>query len=149
MPTDPSWFYSTIAQSSAAIVAIIGGFITATVLMLTAEKRSLVTQVSDKRKMLDSLQESDDEMMMPNIIALDSEIPILEGRIKAFSYPPNLIWGLVVLGFLAIFGILIPVIIIANEAFFSWAKLLTLTTFSIGLLGIFTYVVVQIRLLKK
>ncbi|GAI11749.1 unnamed protein product, partial [marine sediment metagenome] len=28
---DPNWLYSTIAQSSAAIVAIIGGFITATV----------------------------------------------------------------------------------------------------------------------
>ena len=147
--TDPSWLYSTIAQSSAAIVAIIGGFITATVLMLTAEKRSLVTQVSDKRKMSDSLQQTDADEVMPNILALESEIPILEGRIKAFSYPPNLIWGLTVLGFLAIFGILIPVIIIAYEAFFSWVKILTLTTFSVGLIGIFTYVVVQIRILKK
>ena len=153
MFNDPNWLYSTIAQSSAAIVAIIGGFITATVLMLTAEKRSLVTQVNDKRKMLDSLGQpkigTNVDKMMPNIIALHSEIPILEGRIKAFSYPPNLIWGLVVLGFLAIFGILIPVIIIAYEVFFSWAKLLTLTTFSIGLIGIFIYVVVQIRILKK
>ncbi len=149
MFNDPNWLYSTIAQSSAAIVAIIGGFITATVLMLTAEKRSLVTQVSDKRRMSDSLQKTNADEVIPNILALESEIPILEGRIKAFSYPPNLIWGLVVLGFLAIFGILIPVIIIAYEVFFSWAKLLTLTTFSIGLIGIFIYVVVQIRILKK
>ena len=149
MPTDPSWFYSTIAQSSAAIVAIIGGFITATVLMLTAEKRSLVTQVSDKRKMLDSLQQANDEMIMPNIIALDSEIPILEGRIKAFSYPPNLIWGLVVLGFLAIFGILMPVIIIACEAFYSWAKWLTTGSFCLGLIGVFAYIVFQIRTLRR
>ncbi len=148
MVTDPSWLYSTIAQSSAAIVAIIGGFITATVLMLTAEKRSLVTQVSDKRRMLDSLQQSDADEMIPNIIALDSEIPILEGRIKAFSYPPNLIWGLVVLGFLAIFGILMPVIIIACEAFCIWAKLITVILFSIGIFGIFIYIFLQLRTLR-
>ena len=148
MICDPNWLYSTIAQSSAAIVAIIGGFITATVLMLTAEKRSLVTQVSDKRRMLDSLEQSDADMMMPNIIALDSEIPILEGRIKAFSYPPNLIWGLVVLGFLAIFGILIPVIIIACEAFCIWAKLITVILFSIGIFGIFIYIFLQLRTLR-
>ena len=148
MICDPNWLYSTIAQSSAAIVAIIGGFITATVLMLTAEKRSLVTQVSDKRKMLDSLEQSNAEEVMPNIIALDSEIPILEGRIKAFSYPPNLIWGLVVLGFLAIFGILIPVIIIACEAFCIWAKLITVILFSIGIFGIFIYIFLQLITLR-
>ena len=152
MITDQSWLYSTIAQSSAAIVAIIGGFITATVLMLTAEKRSLLTQVSDKRKMLDSLGQpkigTNVDKMMPNIIALHSEIPILEGRIKAFSYPPNLIWGLVVLGFLAIFGILIPVIIIACEAFCIWAKLITVILFSIGIFGIFIYIFLQLRTLR-
>lgn len=56
MTTDPSWLYSTIAQSSAAIVAIIGGFITATVLMLTAEKRSLTHQKKDKETRLAALK---------------------------------------------------------------------------------------------
>ncbi len=149
MICDPNWLYSTIAQSSAAIVAIIGGFITATVLMLTAEKRSLVTQVSDKRKMLDLLEQSDADEMVPNIIALDSEIPILEGRIKAFSYPPNLIWGLVVLGYLAVFGILFPVLIIAYEAFFTWAKVSVTASFWLGIIGVFAYIVFQIRTLRR
>ena len=122
MITDPNWLYSTIAQSSAAIVAIVGGFITATVLMLTAEKRSLITQVSDKKGMLDSLIEAGADETIPNIIALDSEIPILEGRINAFSYPPNLIWGLVVLGFLAVFGILFPIFMIWTELYSDIAK---------------------------
>ena len=148
MINDPNWLYSTIAQSSAAIVAIIGGFITATVLMLTAEKRSLVTQVSDKREMLDSLGQSDADEVLSQIIALDSEIPILEGRIKAFSYPPNLRWGIGVLGFLAIFGILMPVIIIACEAFYIWAKLITIVLFSIGISGIFIYIFLQLRTLR-
>lgn len=56
MITDPSWLYSTIAQSSAAIVAIVGGFITASVLMLTAEKRSLANQKKDKEARLQTLK---------------------------------------------------------------------------------------------
>lgn len=149
MPTDPNWLYSTIAQSSAAIVAIIGGFITATILRLTAEKQSLVKQLSGKRKNLDSLKKHHLDVMIVNIKEQEDEIANLETRIKEFSYPTNLGWGVVVLGFLAFFGILLPILIMANEAFFSWAKLLTLITFWLGLIGVFTYVVFQIRTLKK
>jgi hypothetical protein len=56
MITDPSWLYSTIAQSSAAIVAIVGGFITASVLMLLAEKRSLSHQQADMETRLGALK---------------------------------------------------------------------------------------------
>jgi len=49
---DPNWLYSTIAQSSAAIVAIVGGFITHSVLTLAAEKRSLINQKEDKETRL-------------------------------------------------------------------------------------------------
>ncbi len=55
MTTDPSWLYSTIAQSSAAIVAIIGGFITASVLNLLSEKRSLINQKKDKETRIQTL----------------------------------------------------------------------------------------------
>jgi len=54
---DPNWLYSTIAQSSAAIVAIVGGFITASVLMLTSEKRSLRHQLAGKETRLEALEE--------------------------------------------------------------------------------------------
>ena len=149
MITDPSWLYSTIAQSSAAIVAIVGGFITASVLMLTAEKKSLVKQLSDKRKMLDSLKKNRLDVITVNMKELEDEIPILEARKKAFSYPPNLKMGAYVLGFLAVFGIITPVIIIANEAFYSWAKWLTTGLFCLGFIGVFTYIVFQIRTLMR
>lgn len=59
MVGDPNWLYSTIAQASAAIVAIVGGFITATVLMLTSEKRSLRHQLTEKETRLEvSIQEA-------------------------------------------------------------------------------------------
>ncbi len=300
MLTDPNWLYSTIAQSSAAIVAIIGGFITASVLSLSAEKRSLISQKRDKEARLEFLKnekatltkeldadESEDfiasvtnkikdsgklpsfeeliaenpeaqslnqdilrkdyeifatklvqakdfivknsskitlnsgefadwvqtnnfdiseydseilesiyykvqdqkreslpsweqtliaptllRMRMPystpvitqqewqktrqtikadtsEIVFLENDVKTLDFHISKFSYPPNLGWGIVVLGFLAVFGILLPALIIANEAFFSWAKLLTLTTFWLGIIGVFAYVVFQIRTLKK
>lgn len=304
MSTDPSWLYSTIAQSSAAIVAIIGGFITHTVLSLSAEKRSLINQRKDKEAQLRTLRTEKErlsieldarevgifvesitdkilvseriptfeevisdnreaESLNPSIlkreydmfadkvvkarnfirehvqnIGIDSiaftdwikmnqfdiseydcEIlerlydivrdtiledkqeslafwqqlafsprlsgvtlpyitPIseqqelqtlkeriqqygveaamlendangLESRISTFSYPPNLGWGVAPLVFLAIFCILVPVLIIGNEAFLHWAKLLTLVTFGVGLAGVLIYIVFLIKTLKK
>ena len=300
MPTDPNWLYSTIAQSSAAIVAIIGGFITASVLSLSAEKRSLINQKKDKvirletlgnekeelsrefdtkenasfiasisdklinsknvptfedlinenpeaqnlnheslrreyqifrnkvlqakdfitknlqaitlksgalvdwakmnqldiskydYKILESLynkvqdqeqeslssleqallpptllrmrlpyivpiaEQQESERLRQNIkadtsesLTLERDVRDLDFRISKFSYPPNLGWGIGVLGFLAVFGILLPVLIISGEAFYPWAKLLTLITFWLGLIGVFAYIVFQIRTLKK
>ena len=53
---DPNWLYSTIAQSSAAIVAIIGGFISATMLMLTSERRGPKNQLTEKKTRLEALK---------------------------------------------------------------------------------------------
>jgi len=304
MITDPSWLYSTIAQSSAAIVAIVGGFITASVLMLTAEKRSLANQKKDKEVRLQTLknekgtlsQELDtreaeifiesitdkiiDSKDMPSleevindnteaqslnpvilkreyevfsskiikakkfiithlekikpksvtfvdwvkmnnldiskydyeilerlydkvlgqkleqkqeslpaweratlsptllrmrlpyitpiseqqelqrlrqniqeytgeIAVLENDVNNLDFRISKFSYPPNLGWGLGVLGFLAVFGIFLPVYIIACNAFFHWAKLLTTFSFMFGIVVVFAYVFFQITELRR
>jgi len=145
MSTDPSWLYSTIAQSSAAIVAIIGGFITATLLRLAAEKKSLIKRL----EYLTSYTKSSLAPITENIEELKREIPTLEAQIKTFSFPPNLWWGVVVLGYLAVFGILFPVLIIAFEAFCNFAKVLIITTFWLGIIAVFSYIVVQIRTLKK
>lgn len=145
MITDPNWLYSTIAQSSAAIVAIIGGFITATILGLIAEKRTLKNRLA---KMMFYLN-NEAEYPLLDMRSVKYEKTDVESQIESFSYPPNLKWGIVVLAFLAVFGILIPVLIMASEAFFLWTKLLTLITFCLGLIGVFGYVVFQIRVLKK
>lgn len=320
---DPNWLYSTIAQSSAAIVAIVGGFITATVLMLMAEKRSLTNQQTDKESRLsalkfeekeafktyetmrvdkffnaitDDLKKEDElpslevlmkrypgwnldheilereyekisklrlearqfieqhsdkiglekfvlfdewvrendlaissydyqlleeeyyrfcareeeileeekrkveeerrkatppylrgmfEIKMPTVMPLslplteyelyrrqkedrrledvegrlssvrheifllESEVANLNARLRTFSYPPNLGWGVVVLGYLAVFGILLPILIIWKEAYSDAAKTLTMASFYIGIVGIFAYIVSQIRTLRR
>lgn len=145
MTTDPSWLYSTIAQSSAAIVAIIGGFITSATLRSAAEKRSLIKRL----EWLNSYTKSGLAPITENIEELKREIPTLETRIKTFAYPPNLLWGLLVLGYLALMGIFLPVLIIANEAFFDWAKILVLCSFGVGIISIFVYIAYQIRILRS
>jgi len=291
MVGDPNWLYSTIAQSSAAIVAIVGGFITATVLMLTSEKRSLTNQQTDKKTRLEALKSektkliesyeimriemffenvandltaydelpsleelvrhhpewnlnpeilkreytkmskerlkarefinlhsdkidfkeevtfdgwirintldismydydmlkseyyrmrdrqqkvlSEEEKTMMGIwrtpaevleteptatlweqrelgsikdklidvrheiSVLESEISSLDARLKTFSYPPNLGWGIAVLGYLAVFGILLPVLLIYNQVYINIARMLAMAAFYIGIIGIF------------
>ncbi len=149
MITDPSWLYSTIAQSSAAIVAIVGGFITASVLMLTAEKKSLVKQLSDKRKMLDSLKKNRLDVITVNMKEQEDEIPILEARIKAFSYPPNLWLGLVILVCFAFGSIILPVQVIMSQAFSATMGQVVFFLFLAGLVAVFSYIGLQFRNLRR
>jgi hypothetical protein len=165
---DPNWLYSTIAQSSAAIVAIIGGFITSTVLSLIVEKRRLKNEILIKESELEGLNQPlpliykkrSTETQLVNRInlvesnkiktaALQAELLSMKTRLQSTNYPWNLGWGLVVLGYLAVFGILFPVLILAYQAFFDWAKTSTVILFWIGIILVFCYVAFLIWSLRK
>jgi len=103
------------------------------------EKEDRKMEYIEKR--LDSLRSE--------ISVVGNEIANLTARIESFSYPPNMGWGIVVLGFLAVFSILLPIIVLAFQAYFMWARILTTVTFWIGIIGVFAYIVLQIRTLKK
>ncbi len=304
MITDPSWLYSTIAQCSAAIVAIVGGFITASVLMLMSEKRNLTNQKMDKETRLQTLRNEKEKLseeldakevqlflesiidelisaeeipsleeLMQNhpemqnsnleilkqeygrfykqifearnfirkrlsksdvmeavtfeewvgmrdldisaydygilekeynrqeekqasllsenekqiratrlsgiiplrtpyipsvwdqreleslreklnevkyeISALEGDVISLGFRISKFSYPPNLGWGVGVLGYLAVFGILFPVFMIWVELYSDIARKLTIYSFYGGIVGLFAYIASQIVTLRR
>jgi hypothetical protein len=166
MTTDPSWLYSTIAQSSAAIVAIIGGFITAAVLRLTSEKRSLFNQKSEKVTRLAILNNIRDTMARGNksftksdgyriedlikeIATLGGDIASLDARLSTFSYPPYLGGGVTILSYLAAVGILLPIFVIGYELYNITLKNLTITLFSIGIILIFGYIISLIRILRR
>jgi len=83
MTTDPSWLYSTIAQSSAAIVAIVGGFITASVLNLLSEKRSLKKQLSEKEAQTKNIREK--SCMLQNLYDTKAAEYFLKKELKAYS----------------------------------------------------------------
>jgi len=48
--TDPNWLLATIAQSAAAMVAVIGGFLVSRVITLSAERRGLDRRVRETRE---------------------------------------------------------------------------------------------------
>ena len=167
MITDPSWLYSTIAQSSAAIVAIIGGFITASVLYLSAEKRSLIRRLGEMKAQLSKLEsiqlvrkdklteqeiqkrEERSEAKLEEIIFVRKEISNIKSQLDAFSYPPNLGWGLLILMCFAFFSIVFPVMIIMYELFSPSMKVWTVILFLVGLGAVVTYIGLQIQELRR
>jgi hypothetical protein len=149
MVGDPNWLYSTIAQSSAAIVAIVGGFITHSLLTLAAEKRSLVKQHEDSKQRLESLKKHGVDQTIPNIRALAESVSILEIRIKNFSYPPNLRLGIAALGFVAVVGIFLPVLFIYNQVYTDCARTAAMAAFYSGILALFAYLAVLINTLRR
>lgn len=61
-PPDPNWLYSSIAQSSAAIVAIIGGFITSTLLLRNSERSTLVSRCLERELEVRTLKAQRDDL---------------------------------------------------------------------------------------
>ena len=168
MITDPSWLYSTIAQSSAAIVAIVGGFITASVLARRAEKTSMrkeldykkerlkqlntIPYLIPKRKLTDEQKQNMEEEAYSEArekTSLKYAISNLEARLKAFSYPPHLGWGVLMLIYLALFSILFPVGFILTETFSLTSKLFVFVMFALGLVALFAYIGVQVNELRR
>ena len=66
-----------------------------------------------------------------------------------FSYPPNLGWGLFVLVVLALFGIVIPLLVIFAHAYSTTNGLIVMFSFILGLAVVFTYIYFQIKALRR
>ena len=95
MPADPNWLLSTVAQSAAAFVAIIAGFIISRLLALSAERNGLETRIRDivlqlkikeenisalKKHLLDldALDFLEDSNVFNNIIKSKGEISLID-----------------------------------------------------------------------
>jgi len=59
---DPNWLYSTISQSSAAIIGIIGAFLTSKILMISGEKKSLLKRRAELKLEIKNLEDNNKEM---------------------------------------------------------------------------------------
>lgn len=62
MSNDPNWLYSALAQSSAAIVGIIGAFVTHRVMSLGSEKRALQKEIESITIEISSLEKEREEV---------------------------------------------------------------------------------------
>lgn len=60
--TDPNWLYSSIVQSSAAIVAILGGFVTSSILNKASQRDDLKSQLDMKSAQLTHIRQEQARM---------------------------------------------------------------------------------------
>ena len=168
---DPNWFYSTIAQSSAAIVAIVGGFITHRILTLITEKRGLKNQLADKQARLDALIQKYGDLTKiksvskegekiqtltkpadpkaQEILQLTEEINNLETLIRTFAYPPHLQWGLVILACFAFGSIVLPIMVMVIGIYPVQAKQFIFILFVLGLAALFGYIAFHFKELRR
>ncbi len=140
MTGDPNWLYSTIIQSSAAIVAIIGGFITATALSLRAERARLRRLQKDIREE-ESKKKVGNQAQDQGTKTPPSIIEAIEARLYSeFRAPRFIRWGIVVLAYLAFFGIVLPVIAMGSELFQPLLRKSILVLFCLGIVGLLVYI---------
>ena len=84
-----------------------------------------------------------------NIDELKRKIPMLEAQIEALSSPPYLIRGLILLGYLAFFGIVLPVLFLCFHIHIDCAKVIVMIAFCLGIFSIFVYVATLINTLRR
>lgn len=69
---DPNWLLATCAQSAAALVAIIGGFLISRIITLSSERNGIITRLSEVKNELDC-KEIELEKINRKIIESDAE----------------------------------------------------------------------------
>ena len=80
---------------------------------------------------------------------IEADIPILEDRIKNFSYPPHLVLGFLTLALLTLFSVMFPIILIMYEYFSISMKTLTVVLFVVCLGAVVNYIGFQIITLRR
>ena len=83
------------------------------------------------------------------LLFADNEVKRLRSRLDAFAYPANLIWGFAALGYLALVGVVFPLVLLPSEGYSPTLKQLTVWLFGSGLAAVLIYIGTQIRELVK
>jgi len=158
--TDPSWLFNTVAVISSAFLVCVLGLSINTKRNQEKKKPNLQEELSNKKAQLKGLRHYMPPLIYKNratpeelqsrkehmesrqekISSLGAEIRDLENRIEAFSYPSDLRFEIGVVTYITLFGIILPVLIIAYEVFYTWTKLITWISFSLGIMLFITYI---------
>ena len=64
--TDPNWFYSALAQSAAAIVGLIGAFVTSKVMMMASERSRIENRINEINAEIKELERQNDPLLEYN-----------------------------------------------------------------------------------
>jgi hypothetical protein len=83
------------------------------------------------------------------ILFVDNEVNRLKVRLNSISQPPNLVWGVLSLLYLAMVGIIVPLVLLPTDTYSDYNKDVVIILFSSGLLFVFLYILFQIRSLGR
>ncbi len=166
---DPNWLLSTMAQSAAAIVGLVGGFLINKLLGLSAEKNALISQLSENQNEINFnhqllkeyerqikeegrklygqpiTQKYNDLVFKKNNVSyqidyLNTQKMLIEKKIRYYGEPKGVTPGAIILLFLTLFGVILPVVMMPVERLPQWQKHSIITLFVIGLFLVLGYI---------
>ena len=149
---DPNWFYSALAQSAAAIVGLIGAFVTSRVMMMASERSRIEKRINEINAEIKAL-----ERQIAPLLEIkrkkDTEIRYKKAKIDELQQQLNqiilpehfkgLIFSLI---YFTIVGVILPLWLlpITPEQHLVW-KPIVLVFFITGLFAIFLYLFIEIK----
>ena len=160
--TDPNWFYSALAQSAAAIVGLIGAFVTSRVMMMASERSRIEKRINEinaeikelerqnvprspYRNDVNRIERNKDEIHSRN--AKIQELPHQLDQIILPEHSKGLIFSLI---YFTIVGVILPLWLlpITPEQHLVW-KDIVLVLFITGLCAVFRYIFIEIKYITK
>ena len=143
---DYNWLLTTIAQSSAALVAIFSGFIVLRISLLSSLKQDLFLQ---KQNILIDIIGSSKNREEKEKEMLEECADTVSNLLLKMRMPKNLYIGLIGIFWLIIFCIILPVYLIPKENLDSHIIYLLKFDFLVGLFLFITYIISEINSIKK
>ena len=119
---DPNWFLSTAAQSAAALVAIIGGFLVSRVITISSERGAMGAELehlpkkkAGKQGLLSTLgtevnsgAESAQQALRREIADIEVRQEHLQVQLQNRDYISDIRWAAISLCYFAIIGVVLP-----------------------------------------
>ena len=161
--SDPNWFYSALAQSAAAIVGLIGAFVTSRVMMMAGERSRIEKRIQEvnaeikeleRQKHTGTISYSNDvtreKERMREISYKDAKIQELQDQLNQIVLPKHFKRLIISLIYFTIVGVILPLglLPITPEQHLVW-KPIVFVLFITGLFAVFLYIFIEIKYITK
>jgi hypothetical protein len=161
--TDPNWFYSALAQSAAAIVGLIGAFVTSRVMMMASERSRIENRINEitveikeleRQKHTGTVYYSNDGIRekgrIREINHKNAIIQELLNQLNQIILPKHFKRLILSLIYFTTVGVILPLWLlpITPEQHFVW-KPIVLVFFISGLIAVFLYIFIEIKYITK
>jgi hypothetical protein len=160
--TDPNWFYSALAQSAAAVVGIIGAFVTSRVMMMAGERNRIENRINEINAEIKELERQKhmgvyysndvirEEGRIREINHKNAITQELQNQLNQIVLPKHFRRLIISLIYFTVVAVILPLWLlpITPEQHLVW-KPIVLVFFITGLIAVFQYIFIEIRYITK